>query len=84
MKEPKDPAYAIYWGTILSVIKRRKYLGEKSVEELSVEDLQALKPLLLPGSVSIAGIGVDVPSPPLPPFFNPVPPKRATGREHGD
>jgi hypothetical protein len=47
MDEPINPAYAISWDTILSVIKRRKYLGEKPVEELSVEDLQALKPLLI-------------------------------------
>jgi len=46
MQEPTDPAYSISWDTILSVIKRRKYLGAKPAEELSVEDLIALKPLL--------------------------------------
>jgi len=47
MKEPTDPAYAISWDTILSVIKRRKYLGEKPAEELSVADLQALRETLI-------------------------------------
>lgn len=46
MNQISEPAYEVSWDTILSVIKRRKYLGEKPVEELSIEDLRALKPLL--------------------------------------
>ena len=43
---PSEAAYEVSWETILSVIKRRKYLGEKPAEELSVEDLQALREML--------------------------------------
>jgi len=47
MNLKSESAYSISWDTILSVIKRRKYLGEKPAEELSVEDLQALRETLI-------------------------------------
>ena len=47
MKDQSESAYSISWDTILSVIKRRKYLGEKPAEALSAEDLQALRETLI-------------------------------------
>ena len=36
-------AYEISWHTVISAIKRRKHLGEKTVDDLSVEDFEQLR-----------------------------------------
>ena len=43
MNTHQEPAYVISWHTILSAIRRRKYLGKKTADELSDEDYREIK-----------------------------------------
>jgi hypothetical protein len=38
-----DPAYSISWELVASAIRRRKYLGDKSLEEMTDDDFSSLK-----------------------------------------
>ena len=38
-----EAAYEISWHTVISAIKRRKHLGEKTVDDLSIEDFEQLR-----------------------------------------
>ena len=43
MKYQSEVAYVVSWETFISAIKRRKYLGEKTVDELTEEDIEILR-----------------------------------------
>ena len=38
-----ESAYSISWGLVASAIRRRKYLGDKALEEMTDEDFSSLK-----------------------------------------
>ena len=43
MKYQSDPAYSISWELVASAIRRRKYLGDKALEEMTDDDFSILK-----------------------------------------
>ena len=43
MKYQSESAYEISWGLVASAIRRRKYLGDKALEEMTDEDFSSLK-----------------------------------------
>ena len=38
-----EPAYEISWELVASAIRRRKYLGDKALEEMTDDDFSSLK-----------------------------------------
>jgi hypothetical protein len=43
MNLKSDPAYEISWEFVTSAIRRRKYLGDKALEEMTDDDFSLLK-----------------------------------------
>ena len=42
----QEAAYIVSWQMVISAIKRRKYLGDKTADQLSDEDYQQIRELL--------------------------------------
>ena len=43
MKDQSESAYEISWQEVASAIRRRKYLGDKALEEMTGDDFSQLK-----------------------------------------